>query len=755
MLRRLAKRCAGVLGMAAVFLHYEQGSAPFTCKLKTELGLAEALEKFSVKYRKKHGQAPPNLEARHNDRPLSDATWRALPAKTDVFLTEGKAPERPKPKPKPTPPKPAPPPAPPPAKPQERRTPKPPPAPQKPAPETAPPALVARLLKRAEKQTAEKSYRAARGVYEALLQAGATERATRGLATVDLKRGAHADALKQFEGLWKTYKKLSDAFDCGRCLAALGRHRLAIEMFRRATKDETLMEDTCVALARAQLSDGRGQEACATCELVLKKNPQHCGATVAYSEVARAFHKKEEELSLILRAVVMEQENKDARRGAARAIADEGGFERLRKQLADPRDSPAAAVAFLATVCKDHGHVEVAASLLQWAADDVPSSASYALNLLHAREILNDYEGALKAGERFFARGGDASWYADVMAILQKRGAFGSAAFCAATTDVALEWVAAEGDNHAVVRGTPSPKPSKIKYDDDALDALAVAFALCKVLYLGGGLARARLLVKALEPARRASSTPLHQTSVRNEHAYYCCVAQVLCEDPRAATTFDEDVYVCGDSHTLAPAWKVLDVGQKRLRLKPALVTGLKHWHLRREGEFYPKRNFYYVCGVDTRSPLKKALGLFGDDVATPTIPPKATVLFLLGEIDCREGILVAVEKLRYESVDEGIRHTASIFVDVASRLARQKKWKVLVHPVPPVLDETRGMVLKYNATLRSLVDACKELTWVDCFDGFLDASGKLDQRWRLDGTHLHPRYLDELLAPALGKLEF
>ena len=721
--------------MPAVFLHYEQGSAPFTCKIKTELGLDEALAKFATKYRKKHGQAPPPLEARgHND-----ATWRALPAKTDVFLTEGKAPERPKPKP-----------------------PKPPPAPPKPAPppapvETAPPALVARLLKQAEKQTAEKSYRSARGVYEALLQAGATERATRGLATVDLKRGAHADALKQFEGLWKSYKKLGDALACGRCLAALGRHQLAIEMFRRATKDETLMEDACVELARAQLEEGRGQEACATCELVLKKNPQHCGATVAYSEVARAFQKKDEELSLILRAVVMEQENRDARRGAALAISDEGGFQRLKKQLADPRDSPAAAVAFLATVCKDHGRVEVAASLLQWAADDVPSSASYALNLLHAREILNDYEGALRAGERFFARGGDASWYTDVMAILQGRGEFGSSEFCASTTDVELEWVAAEGDAHAVVRGTPSPKPSKIKYDDDALDALAVAFALCKVLYLGGGLARARLLVKALEPARRASSKPLHKTSVRNEHAYYCCVAQVLCEDRRDITTFDEDVYVCGDSHTLAPAWKVLDVKQKRLRLKPALVTGLKHWHLRREGTFYPKRNFYYVCGLDTRAPppLKKALGLFGDDVTTPTIPPNATVLFLLGEIDCREGILVAVEKLRYESVEEGIRHTASIFVDVASRLARHKRWRALVHPVPPVLDETRGMVLKYNATLRRLVDASSELTWVDCFDGFLDGSGKLDARWRLDGTHLHPRYLDELLAPALGKLDF
>ena len=78
-----------------------------------------------------------------------------------------------------------------------------------------------------------------------------------------------------------------------------------------------------VSLARAQ-QEGRGQEACGTCELVLKKNPQHCNA-MAYAEVARAFDKKDEELSLILRAVVMDQENRDARRGAALAISDEGG----------------------------------------------------------------------------------------------------------------------------------------------------------------------------------------------------------------------------------------------------------------------------------------------------------------------------------------------------------------------------------------------------------------------------------------------
>ncbi|CAN0519786.1 unnamed protein product, partial [Ectocarpus sp. 12 AP-2014] len=51
-------------------------------------------------------------------------------------------------------------------------------------------------------------------------------------------------------------------------------------------------------------------------------------------------------------------------------------------------------------------------------------------------------------------------------------------------------------------------------------------------------------------------------------------------------------VYVCGDSHTLTPAWHEVTVGGKRRVLRPALVTGLKHWHLRPESDFYPKRNF-------------------------------------------------------------------------------------------------------------------------------------------------------------------
>jgi len=35
-------------------------------------------------------------------------------------------------------------------------------------------------------------------------------------------------------------------------------------------------------------------------------------------------------------------------------------------------------------------------------------------------------------------------------------------------------------------------------------------------------------------------------------------------------------------------------------------------------------------------------------------VPVGASVIFVLGEIDCREGILVAVEKLKYDTIDDG-----------------------------------------------------------------------------------------------------
>jgi len=56
-------------------------------------------------------------------------------------------------------------------------------------------------------------------------------------------------------------------------------------------------------------------------------------------------------------------------------------------------------------------------------------------------------------------------------------------------------------------------------------------------------------------------------------------------EGSQGAAASSPPLFVCGDSHSLSPGWQ--PVGDRFL--VPKLVTGLKHWHLRPEGDFYPK----------------------------------------------------------------------------------------------------------------------------------------------------------------------
>ena len=113
---------------------------------------------------------------------------------------------------------------------------------------------------------------------------------------------------------------------------------------------------------------------------------------------------------------------------------------------------------------------------------------------------------------------------------------------------------------------------------------------------------------------------------------------------------------MCGDSHALSPAWsKIALNGEERL-LSPALVTGLKHWHLRDESNFYPKKNFYR---------------------ALSSLPTGSNVIFMFGEIDCREGLLVAVERCLYKDLEEGINTTVDIYIKTLKQVMKKYKFKV------------------------------------------------------------------------------
>ena len=69
----------------------------------------------------------------------------------------------------------------------------------------------------------------------------------------------------------------------------------------------------------------------------------------------------------------------------------------------------------------------------------------------------------------------------------------------------------------------------KITYSPQELDLVALFFTVAKVLYLKGRLSALPALVELLEACRMQSVTPLHQTTIRNEHAYYQELTRVLC----------------------------------------------------------------------------------------------------------------------------------------------------------------------------------------------------------------------------------
>jgi len=174
--------------------------------------------------------------------------------------------------------------------------------------------------------------------------------------------------------------------------------------------------------------------------------------------------------------------------------------------------------------------------------------------------------------------------------------------------------------------------------------------------------------------------------------------------------------------------------------LVPRLVTGVKHWHLRQDSDFYPRVNFL--------SALK-------------SIPEGAEVIFIIGEIDCREGILLAVERDKYKTVVDGMKHTVGIFMSVLAGIISTKKITALIHPVLPMLKETRPIVIAYNQVYQTILQqkfgtsSCAR--WLDFFDDLIlineDGVGTLKEGLIMDGTHITPGYVKSHLEVALNKL--
>ena len=508
----------------------------------------------------------------------------------------------------------------------------------------------------------------------------------------------------------------------------------------------------------------------------------------------------------------------DAVGGGAGAGGEDGraGLDALLSDL-QSGPGAATAIGFLATVVRDYGQLQAAADLYKLTVASSPENYNYALNYVHVLENMAEYDMALAEAAKLLAsRPADAllnglrnehmlERLAPVLAELgqqgggqqgQKKGhappkgakqqqqqqqqpvaaatVRSGYSYSGAATQWGLEWVEGppsekkgEGASVRASRSDGAPvvppeaaaakaKASKLKSHSADHDQIALYFTVVKLLYATGRLDAIPPLVALLEPAREGRE--LGSTLVRNEQAYYVCITQLLCTHPlvavdtlqaraEAAAAKDGDgdgdgdgdsdgaetIYVCGDSHSLCPSWRTVRAGGAPRLLASALVTGLKHWHMRPDSVFYPKANLYRVLD---------------------TLPRGAKVVFLFGEIDCREGILLAVEKGRYASVEEGAAVCVDIFLAAIEGIIARYGFEVLVHPIVPVLNETRKMVRLYNRIFHAKVKASAlPLKWLDFFDQMLTPdAASLRPELALDGTHLSPAYLP-LLEAALDKV--
>ncbi|EGG22225.1 hypothetical protein DFA_04343 [Cavenderia fasciculata] len=390
---------------------------------------------------------------------------------------------------------------------------------------------------------------------------------------------------------------------------------------------------------------------------------------------------------------------------------------------------------YFASIIKEYGAIDESVELSQKAFDMDKTSANHALTLVHGLEVCNRYEDAIQVCIKYLQlsrpRGlsqagpppssnknnlpltcgsiltiiskyikdfNHLSKYQSFKIHEQNDNTLSSSSFTSTIPTPANSFkTTTTSEKEEMIISSSS---SSTKYTKDDEDFLAFWYTIVKVLYVHGILEPLPELIDLLEPTRVGRN--LHLTTVRNEHAYFCCISQLMLSYKSLPVPNNRPIYIAGDSHAMSLSWTPITVNGEPRLFHPLLTTGLKMWHLRPTSKFFPKMNFY-------RSTCKA--------------PKGSEIIFMFGEIDCREGIILSVEKSLKD-------------------LIAKYDYKAYIHPVVPVLNETRFLVKTFNRILKEKIEQSKELHWLDFFDSLLDVDGGFNTKYALDGTHMNPSYI-------------
>mmetsp|Transcript_187 Transcript_187/g.368 ORF Transcript_187/g.368 Transcript_187/m.368 type:complete len:770 (+) Transcript_187:70-2379(+) len=615
----------------------------------------------------------------------------------------------------------------------------------------------------AEKAFQSENYKRASTIYEQIMILSPDhETALMRLGDISMKIGKFEKAVDLYSRLTVAYPFKADYHTkLGDALAASGKPKLAIAEYYRSVScvpqtDVDAIDNLRVRIARMLYTQGETDPALQTITGILHRNQDHRDALVEYGQALIDRNMYQDALRVFLRLLISHSQDKLVRRQLSTLVKAPQGCDLLLSELQEvPGSAPA--LAFLATVIKDFGAVHESIRLYEKTVLLAPSSPSYCLNLVHTLEVACNYRRALQVMTRFLKQNPDLSVgpvkcshvlpLLPPLALLPNTGTANIDTILSQFTTPPTHTTNDTPSSPAVpqeevekdvlvVSDLSKALPNTHKaYGPDELDLLALFMTLTKIFFVTGLLKFIAPLSKIIEPLRKGRE--LHLTSIRNEQAYYACIHQLMSLLPLPLTLSlppsTNPIYLVGDSHSLAPSWHTVTCkGEARL-LKNALVTGLKAWHMRPDSVFFPKSNLH--------------------NMLDSSVPKGSDTIFMFGEIDCREGLLLCVDKCKYKDLEEGVRATVKIYIEALLDIISIYDYTIYVHPISPVLDVTRHIVKLYNKVLKEQVLLTPKLHWLDFFDALLTADGtSLRPEYVLDGTHLNPAYVS-LLSSALSKL--
>lgn len=512
------------------------------------------------------------------------------------------------------------------------------------------------------------------------------------------------------------------SFMLGNCLAEVGKLDEAINAYVRymghlesTGASKSNIHDVQAAIAKVCAKEGNIRMAVELFSNVLKEDATHIESLKGFAlhTAGNSQEDLHEAITLILTALVHSNGNRELRRQVGKLIRQPGGMGVFKDQLSNAWES-ADSLMYMADILRESGAIKQALELVNHACQLSPHNPSICLYLVHTYEILNEHNKAFLEARAFLERNCSLKighiLCSQFVPFLEQ-----------VTEDIYL--------SNAPVKVLPKFEDQQDvgKVLESEFHQLGLLFTLVKIFFVKGALNLVNALLSILDKVHK--DRELHLTLLRNEAAFYSCISHVMQVPFCPMPSNPKFIYFASDSHCISPAWRIIDYCDKPHVIHPLLATGVKIWHIRKEGCFYPKFTLLNA--------LKE-------------VPNGSTVIFNIGEIDCREGLLRAVNNCKYDTVEEAIKATVDIYIDFLKEQQEQHGFVTFVHPILPVLNETRSVVLQFNEKLKAGVENCKGLHWLEFMDVLLVNGGSdFHSEYKLDGTHVHPTYVS-LLAKAL-----